>query len=164
MESNNDAPTFDGVFDLSKELEAPGARRPGTAGQNQFDRLGTGTSAKCDKADAGNFMRAQTWIFSMQINDFLPDRGRKCAFILSGDRRWWLWRQQTGHADRIEEIGPVVHGSLRHARFSRTFFRCLSPQDDGANDFVLDLRGVFEQCAQLLPIVCWLSTFIPTVG
>src|SRR5579863_6677651 len=93
MESNNDAPTFDGVFDLSKALEAPRARRLGTAGKNQFDRLGTGTSAKLDKADGSNFMRTETWIFSMQINDFLPDRGRECAFILPGDRRWWLWWQ-----------------------------------------------------------------------
>src|SRR6266566_6050083 len=70
MKSNNGASALNGVFDLRKSLEAPGARRIGTAGKKQFDGLGTGASAKLHEADGGNLMRVKVGIFSMQINYF----------------------------------------------------------------------------------------------
>src|SRR5437764_10325549 len=61
----------------------------------------------------------------------------------------------------MERVAAVVNGARQHACCRASLLRRLAPKDDGANDFIVNLRRVLEQWLDLLLIIARLSALPP---
>jgi hypothetical protein len=110
-------------------------------------------------------MESEGWILSLQIDNSLSHWRWQRAFIQLGNQWWWLWWQEARHACLIEEIRFAVNGAAlpllfqRHARMAR-----FPAKNHGSNHFVGKLRRIFQESAELLPIMSRFAVFVSVSG
>jgi len=116
--------------------------------EDAFDRVRAGAAIEADLTDARDLAEREGRVLRFERDDLSANRLGQGAMLLH-----LRGSEEARHPFSSETRGTAIERPFRRPRLPGAFGRCVSKEDDGANEFVGALLGKLDAQLQLLPVI-----------